>query len=142
MQATARIINRNVTWSVLLKPRVGTTVAKDGSIYQNISGINAEVSDTANWYPLFIKVAEVVEVNKTSADILGSDPDFYLDLSAAGVPDFPLSMMAWVKVDDEEDTKYQPVAPLVYSPETKLLGGMNDPDAFPDQSIKIKFLDK
>jgi len=135
MQPTTRIRNKSTTWSALLRPRVGDVVVDSGVYYANMTGYNSDLSDTIVWLPFNSGGGASVEpIEKTAADIEGTDPGFYIDLTSEGVPDYPASVTAYVKYGTDP---YQMLSPLQYYPETKRLYGFSDPAGFPDQNIKI-----
>ena len=74
-------------------------------------------------------------LNKTAADVTGADPNFKIDLSAAGLPSFPTSIAVYI--DAAGDGNYLLQGPVQYKPSTKILSGMISPVDFPNQLIKI-----
>jgi hypothetical protein len=138
MQLTAKIKNKSTAHSLLLKPRVGDVVLSAGVYYQNTSGVNSAVSDTNNWIKIFDTNgggAVPLVVDKTSADVTGTSPNFVIDLSADGLPAFPASIKVYIDLNN--DGNYLPADPVNYNPITKALASMNSPVDFPDQKIKI-----
>lgn len=141
MQLNPKIKNKSLIWSLLLKVRVGTVVNAGGNYYFNTSGINSPVTDTANWFQIFSNVGgggSTSELNKTAADISGTDPDFGLSLAADGLPAFPSILKVYV--DILGDDNYLPLDPVIYNPKTKRLSGLSSPVDFASQKIKILFL--
>jgi hypothetical protein len=137
MQLTAKLKNKSTAWSALLKVRVLDVVSNSGNYYQNVSGINGSITDASHWFPIFSPGGSTaLQLNKTSTDITGEDPDFQISLSLDGVPAFPASMNVYISTTGL-DADYAPVSPVNYNPVTKILHGMNDPLAFPDQKVKV-----
>lgn len=140
MQPIAKLKSKSIPFSLLLKPRVGTIVNAGGNYYYNSYGKNGPITDANLWFKLF--GADVIKppLEKTAADIIGTDPDFKIDLSTDGLPDFPASLKVYIDViGDEETPDYQAIDPVIYNASTKILSGMNSPEDFPNQKIKIIF---
>lgn len=138
MQLTAKLKSKSTVWAASLKPRVLDVVLYSGAYYVNVTGINGAITDSTHWFPLGggSDVSALV-IDKTAADITGSDPNFKIDLSADGMPDFPASLAVYV--DLPGDGSWLPVEDN-YNPVSKLLQGMADPAEYPDQLIKIVVL--
>jgi len=134
MQTIAKLKNKSTVWSAQLRPRVLDVVSYSGSNYQNTSGLNATPTDTNHWFALPTTV-KIINVLKLANQVAGSDPDFYIDLSADGMPVFPVSLKAYIKIDNA--SPFTEVSPVAYDPATKILHGMNDPAALPDMQIRI-----
>ncbi|WP_158993430.1 hypothetical protein [Mucilaginibacter sp. L196] len=135
MQVSAKILNKSLNWSALLKVRVGTVVTgPDGNTYINTSGVNSVVTITTNWQ-FIAGVAGLPPINLTASAILGADPNFYVSLSAYSVPAFPKSISAYV--DSAGTGAYVLVSPLQYDPVNMILSGLDSPTDFPNQQIMI-----
>lgn len=138
MQLSAKLKNKSTAWSALLKVRVLDVVLNSGNYYQNVSGINGALTDTSHWFLIYspgVSGSVAITVNKTASDIIGSDPDYQLDLSAAGLPNFPASVSVYVDLTGSGD--FEPVDGVNYSPVTGILHAMNSPTDFAAQIIKI-----
>lgn len=135
MQLTAKLKNKSTSWSALLKARVLDVVTNAGTYYQNVSGINGNLTDTTHWFPIFSTPAIATEYDRLATDITGTDPDFVINLSSSGMPAFPASIRVYVDLNNTND--YQPLEPVNYVPGTGILHGMNDPAAYPNQRIRI-----
>jgi len=134
MQLTAKLRNKSTQWTDKLKPRVGTVVLNNGSYYFNITGVNSPVSDTANWFKIQSGIS-YVEVNKTAANITGTDPNFSISLLSDGLPSYPAAFAVYVDINNTGN--YELLSPVIYNPVTKVLSGLSSPNDFPDQKIKI-----
>lgn len=72
------------------------------------------------------------EIDKTAGDILGIDPDFYIDLSGSNFPQYPAVVTVYVN--------NVPIAPMTYNPTDQTLHGFTDPVGEPGQAIKILYI--
>lgn len=135
MQIAVKLRNKNTIWSDLLKPRVGDTVISGGVFYANVSGYNSSISDVQVWIPIGNQGSSSTEIDKTAADITGSEPFFSIDLSADVVFTFPSSFSVYK--DPAGDDSWVSVSPIDYDPVNKILRGMDNPADFPDEKIKI-----
>lgn len=139
MQLTAKVKNKSTVWSLLLKPRALDTVSYLGDYYINISGINSVPTVTGNWFKLTNNAISPRDpINKVADDITGTDPNYVINLSADGMPDFPILVSVYVDIDGSGD--FEPLPPNNYNPITKILSGMSSPVDFPDQVVKILVL--
>lgn len=135
MQPIAKLKNKSTSWSAQLRPRVMDVVLFNGSYYQNTSGMNASPTDTNHWFPLPTTLT-LVDIFKSATDVEGEDPDFTIDLSSDGMPDFPVSMKVYVKIDNS--SPFAEVSPVIYDQDAKVLHSMNNPADFPEMMIRIK----
>jgi hypothetical protein len=136
MQIAPRVKNKNTIWSATLKPRVTDTVISGGLYYVNIAGYNSDLTDTNAWLPAgSTGQSSALEINKTSADITGSDPFFSIDLSAEAIAAFPSGLAVYKDVNGDDN--WINVSPVDYDPVGKILRGMDNPADFPDEKIKI-----
>lgn len=141
MQLNPKIKNQSLIWSLLLKVRVGTVVNAGGNYYYNTSGKNSAVTDATNWFQIFSNSSggfTPTEINKTAADISGTDPDFGLSIAENGVPEFPTILKLYVDIDGDDN--FKPIDPVVFDPATKVISGLSSPTDFPEQKLKIFFL--
>lgn len=140
MQTITKLKNKSLPHSLLLKPRVGTVVNVGGIYYYNTAGKNGPITDANLWFKIFSESSGGggVTLDKTAADVTGTDPDFKIDLSADGLPEFPVSFTVYVDVvGDVDNPNYILLDPASYNPTTKILAGLSSPDDFPNQKIKI-----
>lgn len=138
MQLSPKIKNKSLIWSLLLKVRVGTVVNAGGNYYFNTSGKNSAVTDTNNWFQIFSNPGPVTtEVNKTAANITGTDPDYGISIADDDAPPFPTILKLYV--DILGNGNYQLVDPVIYDPAMKMISGLSSPADFPNQKIKIFF---
>lgn len=137
MILTAKLKNKSANWSIALKPRVTDAVYSGGDYYINISGINSDPSNAANWFKIsnFAAASGALEIDKSAGDIGGTDPNFTLDLSADSMPAFPASIRGYV--DIAGTGAWQSMDTSNYNPITHILSGLNSPTDFPSQLIKL-----
>jgi lysophospholipase L1-like esterase len=90
MQLAAKIKNKSLTWTTTLRPRVGT-VASDGTdYYYNISGVNAALTDTTNWFKLTNNGASsggntILSGTTDPASGTGNNGDFYINTTSHAI---------------------------------------------------------
>lgn len=113
----------------------------------DVTGVNTISHKVGNGVSTYSQLTELVGNNgaisttlsRTAGAIAGSDPNFYIDLSAAGLPAFPASLSVYVS-NTGFSSDYVPISPVNYNPITGILSGMNSPVDFPDQVVMVVYI--
>lgn len=97
MQLAAKIKNKSVPWTTVLRPRVGTVVSDGTDYYYNLSGINAALSDTSNWF----RITNYNSSSSARATVL-ADNIQVLNFTPSSFPGAanPFTVLFWIVMDD------------------------------------------
>jgi hypothetical protein len=82
-------------------------------------------------------VSPTSQVTKTAADLLGSDPFFYLPLTGTLVPVLPKYLTMYIKNGDG-DNQTKMISPA-YVADTRIITGMPSPTDWPSMEIILNF---